>query len=397
MTTPTYPARRVDPLSPPPEYESWRETAPIRRVRLWDGSEPWVVTGFHEVKAVLKDHVRFSSVPSKHGYPLLSPSIAEAKKGALLVHMDPPEHDIHRRTVAAEFTARNVASLRPGIQESVDRLLNAMAAQGPPADLVQALAAPVPAELTCNLLGLPLSDSSFFSDRLQLRMDYTGTAGSAGKADGEIRQYFRDVVSDRLGEPKDDLSTRLVRGHVKTGNLDPEGAARVLHVLLIGGFETTQNMITLGTITLLKERDQLEQLQREPGLWPSAIEELLRYLSVIHVEVRAATEDVEVGGSLISAGDGVVVLLGVANRDSRAFADAARFDIRRDDRHHVGFGFGIHTCLGQVVARVTLEVVYTKLFGRFPTLELAVPMEELPFKEEMVVYGVHRLPVTWRG
>jgi pentalenic acid synthase len=353
------------------------------------------VSGFDELKSVLKDHARFSSIPSKHGYPMLSPSVAVGKKSALLVHMDPPEHDVHRRAVMAEFTAKNVATFRPGIEDSVDRLLDAMATKGPPLDLVQALAAPVPAELTCNLLGLPVEDSTFFSERLNVRMNYGGDAEAAARADAQVREYFRQVVADRTRSPRDDLSSRLVVGHVQTGNLDPEAAARVLHVLLIGGFETTQNMISLGTITLLRETGQLEQLRREPSLWPSAIEELLRYLSVVHVEVRAATEDVEIDGQTIAAGEGVILLLGAANRDGRVFPEPDRFDVHRGDRHHVAFGFGVHTCLGQVVARVTLEAVFSRLFSRLPTLRLAIPMEELPFKEEMVIYGVHRLPVTW--
>jgi cytochrome P450 len=169
----------------------------------------------------------------------------------------------------------------------------------------------------------------------------------------------------------------------------------MLHLLLLGGFDTTANMISLGVLTFLEHPDQLADLKADPSLVPQAVEELLRYLTVAHhVAFRLATGELEAGGTCIHAGEGVIAPLAAANRDPEVFEDPDVFDIHRDARSHVAFGFGIHQCLGQPLARVELRVVFERFFQRFPTLRLAVPSEELRFRNSMI-YGVESLPVTW--
>jgi cytochrome P450 len=169
-----------------------------------------------------------------------------------------------------------------------------------------------------------------------------------------------------------------------------------LHVLLIGGFDTTKQMIALSTLTLLEHPDQRAELRARPELWRGAVQELLRYISIVQIERRACVEDTEVCGQLIRAGEGVLVLLGPANRDPSVFIDADRLDIHRRDLPHVAFGFGIHQCLGQPVARMLLAVTLPALFDRFPGLALAVPFPELQFREDRSIFGVQGLPV-WTG
>ena len=248
---------------------------------------------------------------------------------------------------------------------------------------------------TCLLLGVPYDDAAFFTRCLDVRFKPTSSAQSVYGVDDDLREYFRRMVAECERAPSDDLASRLVVDNVRTGRLTPEQAAALLHVLLIGGFDTTKQMIAVGTLVLLEHPDQLAVLRHEPGLWRMAIQELLRYISVAQVERRACVEDTEVCGQLIRAGEGVLLLLGAANRDPGVFHDPDRLDVRRKDLPHVAFGFGIHQCLGQPVARMLLSVVLPALFERFPDLRLAVPFEQLPFREDQSLFGVRELPVAW--
>jgi cytochrome P450 len=169
-------------------------------------------------------------------------------------------------------------------------------------------------------------------------------------------------------------------------------------LLLIAGHETTANMIALGTLALLEHPEQLAALRDagNPQLVAAAVEELLRYLTIVHFGLRrVALADIEIGDRIIRAGDGVILATVAGNRDEQVFADPDRLDIHRDARRHVAFGFGVHQCLGQPLARVELQVAYGTLYRRIPSLRLAVDREQVPFKDDGLVYGVYELPVTW--
>jgi cytochrome P450 len=214
-----------------------------------------------------------------------------------------------------------------------------------------------------------------------------------------VVQYFADLVDQREAEVRagrsGDIVSGLIRDHVLAGQLTRKELTHMLHLLLVGGFDTTANMIALGTITLLRHPDQLAELREDSSLVPGAVEELLRYLTVAHhVAFRLATDEIEIGGHCVHAGEGVIAPLAAANRDPEVFPDPDRFDIHRDARRHVAFGFGIHQCLGQHLARIELNVVFERLPRRFPGLALAVADDELRFKNSMI-YGVEALPVTW--
>jgi cytochrome P450 len=203
------------------------------------------------------------------------------------------------------------------------------------------------------------------------------------------------VVDERFDKPGDDLISRMITNQVKVGNLGKDELLHILQLLLVGGFDTTANMIALGTLTLLNHPDQLALLRDDPSLVNSAVEELLRYLSVAHqVAFRLATDDIELGAQCIHAGEGVIAPIAAANRDPEVFADPDKFDITRDARRHVAFGFGLHQCLGQPLARIELQVVFSKLFVRFPHLRLARNADDLSFRNS-IIYGVAELPVIW--
>jgi cytochrome P450 len=395
---PAYPMQRDHPFDPPPELSRLRAEQPISRVRLWDGSRPWLITGYADQRAVLADH-RFSADARRPGYPhVTAGSAARRRRSRSFISMDEPEHGRYRKMLTSTFRIKQVEQLRPRIQGIVDGLIDDMLAAGPPADLVSAFALPVPSLVICELLGVPYADHEFFQKCSRIMVNRTTSAEKATATADELKAYLEELLDDKNAAPGDDLLSRLVVEQLRTGAMTRSEIADMGLLLLIAGHETTANMIALGTLTLLHHPDQLAELRsaEDPKLVASAVEELLRYLNIVHSgRRRVATEDVEIGGQLIRAGEGVIVATDSGNRDEAAFPDPDTLDIHRPARHHVAFGYGVHQCLGQPLARVELQVVYGTLYRRIPTLRPAVGLSEIPFKHDMLVYGVHELPVTW--
>ncbi|MFE4831563.1 cytochrome P450 [Streptomyces sp. NPDC056672] len=394
---PAYPMERAArcPFDPPPALN---EREPVSRVKIWDGSTPWLVTGYHEQRAVLAEPT-ISSDWTRTGYPHRKATDAVSTNSSrAFPRMDNPEHDVHRRMLTSNFMVKRVEALRPRIQQIVDSQLDQMLAGPKPADLVTAFALPVPSLVICELLGVPYADHEFFQSRSYNLLSRTATPEQARAAAGQLQEYLLELVDAKNAAPGDDLFSRLVVERLRTGELSRGEVATMGVTLLVAGHETTANMIALGTVALLQNPGQLRELREtdDPVVVAGAVEELLRYLTIVHAGTRrVATEDIEIGGKLIKAGEGVIVANDAGNRDGTAFPDPDVLDIHRQSRHHVAFGYGIHQCLGQPLARVELQVVYSTLYRRIPTLDLAIPFEEVPFKEDMTVYGVHSLPVTW--
>jgi hypothetical protein len=396
---PAYPMQRTCPFDPPPELARLREDEPISRVRIWDGSTPWLITRYDDQRAVLADP-RFSADSRKPGYPAVSAAVLARRESTRpFIAMDNPEHDVHRRMLTRDFMIKRVEAMRPRIQTIVDGLIDEMLASPKPVDLVQAFALPVPSMVICELLGVPYSDRAFFHKHSRTIISRAATVEESLASSEALRGYLSDLIEAKDKELGDDLLSRLIVSQLRPGNLTHSGIADMALLLLVAGHETTANMIGLGTLTLLENPTQLAELRatEDPKLIANAVEELLRYLNIVHSgRRRVAMEDVEVGGQLIKAGEGVVLANDSANRDAEAFpGNPDDLDIHRDARHHVAFGYGIHQCLGQPLARVELQVVYSTLYRRIPDLRLAVPLEEISFKHDMIVYGVHALPVTW--
>ncbi|WP_067126958.1 cytochrome P450 [Microtetraspora malaysiensis] len=396
---PTFPMARAAqcPFDPAPELSRRMEEAPVSRVRLWDGTTPWMVTRYEDVRAVLADP-RVSVDVTQPGFPHTN-AVSRARDAQMktLMQMDAPEHITQRRLMTADFMIKKMEALRPRIQHLVDGLIDEMLAGPNPVDLVEAIALPVPSLVICELLGVPYTDRAFFQRVAgALVMDEPDPA-QAMAASEELSGYLDDLVEKKNAEPGDDVLSRLAVEQYRTGAMTRQEISTMGQLLLVAGHDTTANMIALGTAALLANPEQLNAVRDgDPGLVANAVEELLRYLSITHTEARrVAREDLEIGGRLIRKGDGIVVVKSTANRDPSVFADPDALDVHRKARHHVAFGYGPHQCLGQALARVELQVVYGTLYRRIPTLALAVPLEQLTFKHHAVFYGVRELPVTW--
>jgi cytochrome P450 len=394
----SYPFQRdaTDPLTPPAEFALLRRERPISHAKLWNGQTVWLIARYDDAQAVLSDP-RFSSVPANPGYPTLSPAIAASRRAdASFLRMDRPKHTEHRRMWTPFFAIKRIQEMRPGIQAIVDETLSAMLAEGPPVDFVEMFALAVPSLVICQLLDVPKSAHAFFQQHSKTRMTMNGTPENILKAMQALDDFWNTLITEREQQPGDDLVSQLIVHEVKTGRLSKRELISMAQLMLLAGHETTANMIALGTLTLLQHPQQLERLRADKTLTPSAVDELLRYLSIAqHGLGRTAIADVEVGGVLIRAGEGVLVVVAAANRDESVFAAPDQFDIGRQARHHLAFGASIHQCIGHPLARAELQIVFDTLFTRVPTLRVAVPYEEIPYKYNGLFFGVHALPVTW--
>ncbi|MFI1605991.1 cytochrome P450 [Streptomyces griseofuscus] len=386
------------PFDPPPALQTLQSERPVSRVRIWDGSSPWMITRHEDVRALLGDP-RISADPRRPGYPHRSAATQERDRTrSTFLTMDDPEHARLRRMVTAPFTIRKVEALRPSVQRIVDDLIEEMLAGPNPTDLVEAFALPVPSLVICALLGVPYERHDFFQRHSRVLVRRTSTREELLAASEALTDYLDDLLAAKLAHPEDDVLSQLAVQRVATGELTRRQAAEMGVLLLVAGHETTANMIALGTVALLRNPDQLALLRdcEDPKTVASAVEELLRYLNIVHSgRRRVALEDIEIDGELIRAGDGVIFANDIANRDPGVFPDPDRLDLTRDARRHVAFGYGIHQCLGQPLARVELQVAYSTLYSRIPTLALATDFDQLEFKHDGFVYGVYELPVSW--
>jgi cytochrome P450 len=393
----TFPVLRASPFAPPVEYRRWRDESPVRRVTLPNGTSAWVLTRYEDVRKVLTDP-RFSSDRRKPGFPLLTEEQQDADPDfrPSMIAMDGAEHSQARRAVIGEFTVKRTETLRPRIQQIVDEHIDTMIAGRRPVDLVAALALPVPSLVICELLGVPYRDHAIFQAWSSALVSRSNTAEERHAALGGLLLYLHDLVSAKERDPGDDLLGRQILKQRRNGAVDHQALIGLAFLLLIAGHETTANMISLGTLALLESPDQLAAIREDPSRTPGAVEELLRYFTIADfVPARAVLADVVVGDVLIRAGEGVIVLGNAANHDPAAFPRPDELDIGRNARHHVAFGFGPHQCLGQHLARMELQIVFDTLCRRIPGLRLATTIEELPFKDDAIVYGLYELPVTW--
>ncbi len=396
---PVFPMARTTPFDPPAQFATLAADGPVSRGVTPIGQPIWLITGHEYVRRILADP-RISSSQRRPGYPAFTELTAEmraaqASFGESLLNSDPPEHTDRRRMLITEFTVRRVQALRPRIQEIVDGRIDAMLAGDRPTDLFAELALPVPSLVICELLGVPYEDRGFFQTRTKKLLSHETPPVERRAVNGELAQYFDQLVSAKQAYPTDDLLGRLIEHNRETEVFSHRLLVGLATLLLIAGHETTSNVISLGTLALLQHPEQLAALRGDESLVPNAVEELLRYVSIVEAGFRSATEDIEIEGTVIKAGDGVIALAGSANRDQAAFEQPDELDIARPARHHVSFGYGIHQCLGQNLARMELDIVFRTLFRRIPGLRMAVPMAEVPFKDDSVIYGVHALPVTW--
>ncbi|MEU5421573.1 cytochrome P450 [Streptomyces sp. NPDC020799] len=394
---PAFPDDRTCPYRLPDSYTGWRdEPGPLRRVTLYDGRQAWLVTKHEAARKLLADP-RLSSDRTRAGFPATSSRVATLRNNRpAFIALDPPEHGARRRMTISEFTVKRIKGMRPDVERIVHGFIDELLAAGPPADLVSRFALPVPSMVICRLLGVPYADHDFFQDASRRLVQATDPAVAVA-ARKEFDRYLDGLITELQARPGSGLLNSLVTEQLANGELDREELISTALLLLVAGHETTASMTSFGVITLLEHPDQLAALRADPGLVSGAVEELLRYLAIADLAgARVATADIEIDGQLIRAGDGVIVVNSIANRDGSVFADPDTFDVhRRSARHHIAFGYGVHQCLGQNLARLELEVIITALFDRIPTLRLAVPVDRLTLRPGTTIQGVNELPVTW--
>jgi cytochrome P450 len=370
---------------PHPVYAQWRESSPVRRLRLANGTHAWLVTRYEDARQALSDP-RLSKAVEGRGtaFPAISHHMLSA---------DPPDHTRLRRLVSAAFTARRIEALRPRIEEITDDLLDAMAGRDR-ADLIDEFAFPLPIQVICELLGVPAADRDSFRAWSNLIVGGASDPDQMAAAIRSMVAYIRAQIADRRVHGGDDLLSGLIEVRAQADRLTEDELSSMVFLLLVAGHETTVNLIGNGTYLLLSDRERWERLRAEPALLPSAIEEFLRYEGPVETATfRVATEELEIGGRTISAGDPVLVVLLAANRDDARFPSAAELRLDRAPNSHLAFGHGIHYCLGAPLARLEAMVAFGKLIARRPGLRMAVRPDELTWRPGMLLRGLQSLPV----
>jgi cytochrome P450 len=403
MTTaahiPTF-LRRAGEFDPDPDTTALRDGAGIARVATPFGYDAWLVTRHADAREVLADARRFSVAVSgdrtdETAYAgMTEEDVARERAGDLMAH-DPPEHTRLRRMLTPAFTGHQVRLLRPWIERVVADHLDAMERHGPPVDLVEAFALPVPLLVICELLGVPYGDRADFG-RLSARpFDLTLPPSERTAAFREMRAYMATLAARIRARPSaDGLLAALVREHGDEVTADE--LTGIGHLMLIAGHETTATMLALGALALMRHPDQLRIVRDHAHRVDAAVEELLRWLTILNlVTPRLTTEPVVLAGRRIEAGEMVLVSLPTANRDPALVTDPEVLDVTRPAPGHVAFGHGVHHCVGAPLARAELRIALPALLRRFPTLRLADPGAALDLRPPGVIYGVARLPVTW--
>ncbi|MEV7776903.1 cytochrome P450 [Kitasatospora sp. NPDC088351] len=394
--------RQHQPLSYPfeplglelhPRYAELRDQ-PLARISLPYGDGAWLVTRYEDVRTVLADP-RFSLAEAMgQDQPRMRPV---ARSGAGLFSTEPPEHTRLRSLVAREFSARRVERLRARARELAGELIDGMLAAGQPADLVEDFAIPMPTTIICEVLGIPAKDHRMLWDWAETVLSAV-TPGEVLAAEGQaFIEYMAGVLDLRGREPGEDLLTVLVRACREQGLISEEELLSIACDLLIAGFVSTTNQIGNFFYQLLVNPEELRRLREQPELIPKAVEELMRYVPLLtgFSLPRYATADVELGGVTIRAGDAVMIATAAANRDPEVFEEPERLVLDRPGNPHIGFGHGVHYCIGAHLARLELQVAIETVLRRLPGLRLAVPEDELRWKADAMVNGLQALPVAW--
>ncbi|WP_328610839.1 cytochrome P450 [Amycolatopsis sp. NBC_00345] len=396
----SYPIPGPSALEPPVVWTRLRQERPIARVRLPSGDEASLLTRYDDVKQVLSD-TRFGRLLNADDAARLTDSESGGVFNSEMANTLPQTGEGHqrwRRMITKWFTAKRMAALRPGITAMTERLVDEMVTAGGPADLKARVGFPLPVWVICDLLGVPDADRDRFahwSDHLLNLTRYTQAETDAAQA--EFAAYLAAHLEAKRAEPGEDLLSGLIAVTDEDGEPLPDVLLVMTgQALLVAGHETTANMIGKMMGLLLAERGRWERLVADPSLVRSAVEEVLRFDANPGIGMpRYLSEPAEVAGTVLPRGTTVMCSMAAANRDERAFGGADEMDLGRTPNPHLAFGAGAHSCLGQALARTELQVVLEVLLRKLPTLELAVPAEELRRVEGLAVGGLRELPVRW--
>ena len=387
---------RRDLLDPGAELAEIRESTSVHKLVTGFGVPAYLVTRHDDVKAALADPLRFSNAkpPGWAGGPRFDADEHARLTAGNLLALDPPEHQRVRRMLTPEFTMRRMKRLEPRIVEIVDQHLDRMEQSGAPADLIANFALPIPSLVICELLGVPYEDRADFQRRATRQLNFSVPIKERLALGEAARDHMMSLVQRARRNPGEDMLGMLVRDH---GNdVTDYELVGIGGLLLLAGHETTSNMLGLGTIALLQRPEQLAAVRDDPDAVGPAIEELMRYLSVVQNAIaRVTTTDVEIEGVVIPEGHLVILSLPSANRDPRFIDDPDTLDIGRGAPGHLGFGHGVHHCLGAPLARMEMRIAFPALLRRFPDLALDEDIHDIRFHAYNLIYGAQSLQVTW--
>lgn len=390
------PQFRVDPYS---VYQKLRSEDPIH-----ESFFGCCISRYADCIATLRDPRASSDLRNSQSYQLAveqglyDPDQEILSKSPPFLVRDPPDHTRLRGLVSKAFTPKVIEGLHPHIQEIVDGLLDRVIAKGS-MEVIEDFAYPLPVTAICEMLGVPPEDRETFKEwsrELSRGLDPAGVFSPEvverrRQAGNAFVEYFRSLIAERRRSPRDDLLSALIAVEEEGDKLTEEELLATCVFLLAAGHETTVNLIGNGILALLRHPDQFERLRDDPSLTPSAVEEFLRYDPPVQMAMRAAREDIEMGGKTIRQGQQIVILLGSANRDPDVFPDPDRLDITRGDSRHIAFSYGLHFCLGAPLARAEGEIAFRTLVRRLQRLEILAEAPE--YKENVVVRGLRSLPV----
>ncbi|SDL04263.1 cytochrome P450 family protein [Streptomyces indicus] len=392
--------------NPYPAYAWLREHAPVHKTVLPNGVEAWLVTRYADARQALADQ-RLSKNPDHHDENAAGrnktgiPGERSANLMTHLLNIDPPDHTRLRRLVSKAFTPRRIAAFEPRVQELTDRLIDEFAATGQ-ADLIHEFAFPLPIYAICDLLGVPAEDQDDLRDWAGMMIRHgKGPRGGVARAVKLIKNYLADLIHRKREDLGEDLISGLIRASDHGEHLTEDEAAAMCFVLLFAGFETTINLVGNGMHALLQHPEQRARLQQALGagdtaLLDTAVEELLRYDGPVEMATwRYATRPLQIGGQEIAQGDPVLVVLAAADRDPERFAEPDTLDLTRRDNQHLGYGHGIHYCLGAPLARMEGQIALATLLRRLPDLRLSVDPSELRWRGGLIMRGLRTLPVTF--
>ncbi|SDI16861.1 cytochrome P450 [Nonomuraea jiangxiensis] len=386
------------PYRPSSDHVDLRDEGPMTKVRLYNGRTPWLVTGAAQARAVLSDYRRVSIRPYHGNYPLLNEEfekVVDSGYADVLFGVDPPEHTKQRQMIMPRFSLRQTAKLRDDIQRIVDEKLDDMMRQGPPADLVTLFAQPVPSMVMSLLLGVPYEENEEFETPARKLF----VPELAEEATAELGVYLDGLIQRKEENPGAGLTgliDDLIVGQLHKGTITRDELVHIAMAMLVAGTDTTTNVISLGTLALLDTPGQWEALRDDPDLVGGAVEEILRYVSLVEAFARVATDDIDLDGGEIKAGEGILISCAGVNFDPALVSDPDVFDIRRPPRPSFSFSHGIHRCPGDNLARLELEVSFRTMAERMPGLRPAVPTEQLRSNNnDGTLQRLFEFPVVW--
>jgi cytochrome P450 len=403
-------------------YAAMREKGPVAGVTLPTGGPIWFVTRYAEAMALLKDDERFVNDPSnaltEEEYALLFQQATEhltdeqqqmaAQTDEILrrhlLGVDPPDHSRLRRLVAIPFTPKYIEGLRPRVQAIADTLLDAVQARADETrrremELIGDFAYPLPLTVISEMLGIPLADRDNFREWSQAAVSFTPDDRANPEVTAKLIEfiaYLRRLVAEKRSNPGDDLLSGLVLAEAEGDKLSENELLSMIFLLIVAGHETTVNLIGNGMLALFEHPEQRARLQENPSLLKPAIEEMLRYYGPVEMSLtRWVRQDTEFGGQLLRRGQQIMALLASANHDDEQFPNPDVFDISREPNRHVAFGTGVHSCLGATLARLEGQIAFATLLARMPNLALAIPRDEVRWRDATFLRGLTRLPVTF--